>query len=174
VYRSNGSIKNLLCCESEKPILEGLYVDFGVPTDQLRRCPDVLRAIVGSFNSLTGNAFDAPTLLRYMFNRRKDGDWPRLGATARRFHSPADELSEAEIEALKAVYLEIDSTSDELQFNPGLLRTISRRFRETTGRTVSGSVLVAVILAKRKRGDWPTIRLLEASAFTDLDQAANM
>ncbi len=69
---SKKPIKDLLCRETEKPVLEQMYVEYGIPSDQLRRKPAVLRAIVGTFNRFTSRNLDEGTILRYIFNRRKD------------------------------------------------------------------------------------------------------
>lgn len=151
-------IKDLLDPNVEKPVLEQLYLGHGVATDQLRRVPRVLLQITQSFNHITGRDLESALLLRYMMNRRKQKDWPTLGATARRFDSVLDELTSAQMETLRQIYLELDIPSDEFLFRVDLTRKIESRFRGLTGVGIPGYTLVAVIVAKRKRGLWVRIR----------------
>lgn len=162
-------IKYLLDGETEKPVLEQLYVAHGVATDQLRRESHVLFQIRDSFNHLTGHHFDADTLLRYMFNRRKQSDWPTLGKSAKKLDSVLNELTPPQLAALKQIYLDLDIPSDEFLFDPKRTREIADRFQRFTETTIRGYVLVAVILAKRKRGLWVRIR---EDAFSDIAELA--
>lgn len=143
---------------AEKLCLEGLYLHHGVATDQLRRIPAVLNAITGAFNRITGQETDAPTLHRYMVNRRKNKDWPCLGDKARKFSPPADEFDEDQIAVLEAIYIEINKTSDELLFSPKTAKLLSDRFAKEIGEIVPGHKLIAAIFQKRKRGEWACIR----------------
>ena len=79
------TIKDLLNRETEKPVLEEIYVEYSVALDQLRRDPGTLNRIVSAFNWATDGEFPPSQLLRYMLNRRKDKDWPTLGKRAKRF-----------------------------------------------------------------------------------------
>lgn len=167
--RTRTCIKDLLHPDVEKPVLEQLYLAHGVATDQLRRAPQVLLEITGSFNHIAGRDLDPGLLLRYMINRRKQKDWPTLGATARRFASVLDELSAGQIETLRQIYLELDVPSDEFLFRVELTRKIENRFTGLTGVRVAGYTLVAAIVAKRKRGLWVKIR---DEGFGDIGQLA--
>lgn len=160
----------------EKQALEKLYLSYRVATDQLRRCPDVLRAIADGFERVTSRRIDAGTLLRYMINRRKDSDWPKLGANAKRFGtSLTDLLPMPLVETLKQIYVAIDIPVDEYLFRRKLVAELERRYMAATNSNESGDVLVPVMMAFRKRGSWPTIR--EATAeklqpFADIDEVA--
>lgn len=156
-----------LLTPDEKASLEAIYLSKGVASDQLRRAPHVLAEIVDAFHAATGRDIDAGLLLRYIFNRRKLKDWPRLRKRAKRFEPIASLLSVIELAALKAIYESLDETSDNLLFSAGMLRRIAQRFREATGNAVAGSVLVAVIVAKRKRAEWVCIRKGDR-AFADI------
>ena len=159
--------------KEERHALEALYTAFRVATDQLRRAPDVLQAIAEGFERTTSRRIDTGTLLRYMLNRRKAGNWPKLGKTAQRFGtSLLDMLPAAAIESLKQVYVTIDIPLDEYLFRRKLVAELERRFATVAGSSESGDTLVAVMMALRKRGLWPTIR--EATAeqlrpFGDID-----
>jgi hypothetical protein len=160
-------IKDLLDLEVEKPILEQLYIAHGIATDQLRRVPQVLREITDSFNHVSGRDLNSELILRYMFNRRKQSDWPKLGPKARKFESVLNELSSTQIEILRHVYLELDIPSDEFLFKVDLTRRIEQKFEGLSGSRIPGYILVAIIVAKRKRGLWVKIR--EAN-FADIEQ----
>ena len=66
----------------------------------------------------------------------------------------------------------LDITSDELLFSPKLMSQVARLFAEATGVSMSGSILVAAIVSKRKRRDWPKIRETQTGAFADIDEVA--
>ncbi len=162
-------IEDLLDPEVEKPILEQLYLAHGVATDQLRRAPEVLMQITDSFNHVTGRDISHGRLLRYMFNRRKAADWPKLGTKARKFGSVLHELTPAQLEHLRQVYLALDIPSDEFLFKVELTREIEHRFTGLSKIRIPGYTLVAAIVAKRKRGLWIKIR---EEAFGDVEQLA--
>jgi len=168
-------IKDLLDV-TEKAALEKLYLAYRVATDQLRRCPEVLRAIADGFERAVSRRIDVGTLLRYMLNRRKEADWPRLGAKAKRFSTSMLDLLPIElVDILKRIYVSIDIPLDEYLFRRKLVAEIERRYAAEAHSAESGDVLVAVMIAYRKRGLWPTIR--EATPeklrpFADIDEVA--
>ncbi len=156
----------------QKASLEAIYLAKEVATDQLRRAPNALADIVDAFHAATGRTdIDAALLLRYMFNRRKAKDWPRLCGHAQRFKPVANVLSPCEQAQLKTIYESLDITSDDLLFSAGLIRRIAQQFRVATGKVVLGSILIAVIVAKRRRGDWVRIRTGDVP-FADIAQVA--
>ena len=150
-------IKDLLNCE-EKPVLEALYLESAVATDQLKRSPDTLRKLTAVFNKITSRDVDQNKLLRYMINRRKAKDWPRLGPKAKKFKSVLNELTSGQLETLKQIYLDLDVPSDEFLFDPNLMQEVALRFEGFTGTRYNASILIAAIVAKRKRGLWVKIR----------------
>jgi len=162
-------IKDLLHPDVEKPVLEQLYLAHGVATDQLRRAPQVLMEITDGFNHVTGRDIDPGLLLRYMINRRKQADWPTLGSKAQKFDSVLNELTPAQLEVLRQIYLELDIPSDEFLFDVELARGIEQRFTGLSGIRIPGYTLVAVIVAKRKRRLWVKIR---EEHFGDVEQLA--
>ena len=167
--RTRTVIEDLLHPDVEKPVLEQLYIAHGVATDQLRRIPEVLLEITQSFNHITGRDLDPGLVLRYMFNRRKQADWPKLGATARSFDSVLNELSPSQTETLRQIYMDLDIPSDQFLFRPDLTRKIENRFHGLAGERIPGYTLVAAIVAKRKRGLWVKIR---EEAFGDISHLA--
>lgn len=156
--------------EVEKPLLEAIYDEYGVATDQLRRQPQILRRITDAFNRIASRDFEPRELLRYMINRRKAGDWIRLGGRARRFPPLYFALPEQQVERLKQIYLSLDLPSDEFLFRPREMARLSDLFFAATGRRVAGATLVGLIVARRKRGEWPTIR----TAFGDIGDIVGM
>jgi hypothetical protein len=165
--KQKSSLKDLLDREVEKPILEELYIQHGVTVDQLRtRDPQTLHEIVAAFDRMTSRDFSTNLLLRYMMNRRKQADWPTLGKKAKKFESVINILSSSQLAALKQIYFDLDTPSDELLFRTDIRKKISDRFEGLTGAKYSSSTLVAVIMAKRKRGLWIRIR----EAFGDIAQ----
>lgn len=164
-------LKDLLTAD-QKASLEAIYLSREVATDQLRRVPAILAEILDAFHAATGRIeIDASLLLRYIFNRRKLKDWPRLGKRAEKFEPVESMLSASQLSALQGIYEGMDETADNLLFSAGMLRRIAQQFREATGSAVPGSVLVAVIVAKRKRGQWVCLRKGQ-KAFGDIGEAA--
>jgi hypothetical protein len=164
-------LKDLLDRFTEKPVLENLYVAQAVALDQFRRTPEALDAIAAAFNRVTSRDADPLSpglLLRYMMNRRKEKDWPKLGTAARKFPMVRDLLSERQTEALRQVYLALDETSDEFLFRPRLLHKLEDLFERQVGTRVAGSTLVAVIMGKRKHGEWEKIRATAPGVFSDI------
>jgi hypothetical protein len=157
-------IKDWLDREVEKPILEGLYLEHHIATDQLRRDYESLVKITRAFNQITGRDFEEGMLLQYMFNRRKAQDWPKLGTSAKKFRSVLNLLPAEQITVLKNIYLDLDITSDKFLFDPAQISKIAQRFQKETGKRIPGPTLVGIIVAKRKRGEWPKIR----EAFGDI------
>lgn len=150
----------------EKKLLEDLYELHGVATDQLRRDQATLLQIARAFNRMTDREESPSDILRYMINRRKGKDWPCLGDKAKKFEPLSELLSETELEILKNVYISFDVPSDEYLYRPKLARQIANRFNGLTGLSIHPNVLVAIIMAKRKRGLWICIR----EEFGDIDQ----
>ena len=167
--KNRTSIRDLLHPDDEKPVLEQLYIAHGVAADQLRRAPDVLMEITDAFNHFTGRDIDPGLLLRYVINRRKQADWPKLGAKARKFDSVLNELTSAQLEILRQIYLDLDVPSDQFLFKVKYARDIEQRFHGLSGIKIPGYKLVAVIVAKRKRGLWVKIR---DEGFGDVEQLA--
>ena len=135
-----------------------------------------MQAIADGFERVTSRRIDTGTLLRYMLNRRKDADWPKLGAKAERFStSLVDLLPAACVDVLRRIYVAMDIPLDEYLFRRKLVAALEQRYAAEARSSESGDVLVAVMMAYRKRGLWPTIR--EATPeklrpFADIDEVA--
>jgi hypothetical protein len=152
---------------ADKQTLEDLYVAQGVATDQLRRDHATLVIIARTFNQMTGRDDSTSDLLGYMINRRKEKDWPRLGDRAKKFPPVTQLLTDDQLEVLRDIYITLDVPSDQYICRVSLAKRIADLFHSRTGVRVSPNLLVAVIVAKRKRGVWVRIR----EAFDDLDEA---
>jgi hypothetical protein len=170
-------IKDLLNAQ-EKKSLEQIYKSYKVPTDQLRRCPDVLRAIASAFERVESRRIEPSTLLRYMFNRRKLKDWPKLGQRAQKFESLLHLLPLPQLTALEKIYERFRQPVDNYQFRPTLMRELAVEFRKVTGVDEDGEVLVTVMTARRKRGLWPALfeelsdseKASSSGAFSDIEE----
>ena len=162
----------------QKLCLQELYILHAVATDQLHRAAGVLARITTTFNAMCDTAYDAETLLRYMINRRKNRDWPKLGPRARTFEPAYLLLTDHQIKVLEDIYVNLDIPSDEYLFSPDFARSLVKEFGERTGTIVPAATLIAVIFAKRKRGEWICIREAvakenksAAGAFSDVEEA---
>lgn len=158
----------------DKLCLEELYLRYAIATDQLDRNRVVLGRITSAFRRLTGRDEDTKELLRYMINRRKNKDWPRLGERARRFPAALKELLEGEIGILSSIYTAINVPLDEYLLRDNLPRQLTDAFTARTGRFLPASTLVAAMMAHRKRGLLPCLEEEKTAAaqnqpFADID-----
>jgi len=162
----------------EKSSLEELYLHYAIPTDQLRRNAVVLGRITAAFNRLNDCEVDPPEILRYMINRRKNADWPRLEDRAKRFSSAMAELLEGEIDVLVGAYVAINVPLDEYLLRDGLGARLAQGFAMATKRTLPIPTLVAALMAYRKRGLLPCLVEVKtvgtAEPFADIDVVAKM
>ena len=142
-----------------REILESLYLAFRIPSDQYQRRQQDLSKLVRRWNTLTERGDSPGEVLHYIITKRKNSDWVRLDGDHKRLQTmPEDFLSPEEWEVLQAAYDEVvvekGLGSDTLAYDAELAKQIRREFSKHTGRVVNGSLLVAAIIAKRKRGEW--------------------
>ena len=149
----------------QKLCVEELYLHYAVPTDQLRRKPAVLSAIQAAFCNMTGVLVGSAELLRYMINRRKNQDWPRLGGRAHRFPQALGTLGEGHRSLLCDLYERLGVTSDELLLRPKLAGKLVEAFASEAGRILPVHVLVPAVLQLRKRGLLPTLKKEAAAGY---------
>jgi hypothetical protein len=83
-----------------------------------------------------------------------------------------NELTSGQLETLKQIYLDLDVPSDEFLFDPNLMRKVARRFEGLTGTRYDAPILIAAIVAKRKRGLWVKIREPFADVEAIVDDTA--
>ncbi len=146
-----------------REILESLYLEFRIPSDQYQRRQQDLTRLVRRWNILTDRGDSPSQVLHYIITKRKNGDWVRLDGEHKRLKTmPEDFLSTEEWEILQDVYdkrvLNQGVGTDALAYDDDLARQIQREFSQRAGRAVRGSLLVAAIIAKRKRGEWTKLR----------------
>ena len=142
----------------ELDVLEGFYLHFAVPTDQLKRNPVVLGRIVASFNRMTGRDDSTAELLRYMINRRKNKKWPKLGDRAKKFESALGAIREVDgVGLLCAEYSRSGIPLDEYLFRPSLANDLARSFAQKVSTVFPAQTLVAALMALRKRGLLPRV-----------------
>lgn len=169
---SRKSILRDLLSPDEKESLKGIYLSRGISTDNLRRIPGEFAGLVQQFRAATGRADISPNLLlRYILNRRKQKDWPRIGKRARKFESVLTLLNASQTAVLRTICETMAISSDELFFSPAHIRRVETMFREKTGTPIEGAILVAIIFAKRKRGEWTSSRST-TRAFSDIEIVA--
>jgi hypothetical protein len=142
----------------QKLCLEELYLVHLVATDQLKRVPGVLNRITSTFNGICATTYEPEVLHRYMMNRRKNADWPKLGTRARKFEPAYTLLTSHQLAVLENIYVNLDVPSDEYLFSPDFARSLVNDFAKKSGTILPAATLIAVIFAKRKRGEWVCIR----------------
>lgn len=138
----------------DKYTLQQIYVAYQTPTDQLRRNPELLKSIAEAFTLASGLVIEPGALLRYMFNRRKNKDWPKLGDRALKFQPPTKTLVKEDIDTLRQIYQKLTIPVDEYLFTDKFVHKLSDLFTKATGKIVGGWQLAAVMMSKRKSGEW--------------------
>lgn len=152
---------------AEDRLLRRQYSSWRIPTDQFKKRPDDLEKFIVMWNGLSERD-DAPEdVLHYMVTKRKAGErlvprWPVFNGKHRTAPSTSFVLSEKEWKILEHVYrdeiLVLGIGSDNLAFRPDLCDLLEEEFARRAGRIVPGLLLAASIEAKRKRGEWLTLR----------------
>lgn len=156
----------------ERESLEALYVAHRIPSDQWVRRPDELVGFISDFNKLTGSDYLPGEVLHYMYSQRKQKMWPTFGGGYKKLAPlPDDVLSDDEWEILREEYLKLGIGSDNFVFDDALCFKLEETFGMRAGRVVSGRVLFAAIMKKRKRGLWPKVGT-KAKEFADFDAVA--
>ena len=138
----------------EKQALEGLYLFHKIPTDQLKRNPSVLEKIAATFHLVSGRNIEPEKLHRYMINRRKKKDWPKLGREYVRFESPKKYLCQDDYSALRICYADIGVSIDEYLFRPELVSLLEKKFAAIADKVIGGQSLIAAMMTERKSGNW--------------------
>jgi|WetSurMetagenome_2_1015567.scaffolds.fasta_scaffold18175_3 hypothetical protein len=162
----------------EARLFDVIYVANGVFSDRYPKNPPLWRQFTDQWNALTGRNDTPEDIQHYMVTRRKwgghpDGKLPCLGGAGRKdYPEPANDLSAEEIAKLGEICLAIGEGSDNLAFDSGLADEVGRRFAAATGRGVAVHVLIRIIFAKRKRGEWVKVGRMPTGPFGDMDQVA--
>ncbi|MBE3123557.1 MAG: hypothetical protein IMZ65_02005 [Planctomycetes bacterium] len=133
-----------------------LYTHYNIPSDQYKCRPDDWHRFVNSWNMLANRSDEPGDLLRFLINGlRKNGRLPKLGKGHEKAQPvPEDVLKPEEWDHLRAVYRVIARGSDNFAFDANLANQLEQLFLAKAGRRVPSAFLVALIEAKRKRGEW--------------------
>jgi hypothetical protein len=156
--------KAIQLADDESALLQHLYLAAGIPTDQYARRPVDLANLVQTFNDLTGRSFAPGDLRHYIVAKRKQSKWVRFEGTHKRLDSIPEALNPEQWISLGEVYQELLAAaglgSDTLAFDDELAQELAQRFAERSGtsRIWPGQLLFAMIMAKRKRGEWIKVR----------------
>ncbi len=79
----------------------------------------------------------------------------RIDDVVRAVKKGRDPLSSEEQNALKAVYVSMDTPTDHLVHDPAKLDELARRFKTHTGSRIAGERLLYEMIRLRKKGQWP-------------------
>lgn len=161
----------------EDELLRTLYREYNVPTDQFPQRADDLIRLVATWNGFTGRNEAAPDVLHYMVNKRKNGQWERLGRTAGSGSAPQRlTFSAEELTQFDAIHEELQIASDNYALNPEAANKLQAEFARRTGRIVPAMILAAAMVYRRKNGNLTTLRPKSDEqdlGFSDIDQVAN-
>ena len=147
----------------ENSLLQKLYLIYRIPSDQYRRRPEAVTRYLRDWENLSGRVDCWEDICHYIICRRKDKKWPTLNGDYLRLADPDwDVLNAREWAALedeyRAVVLSREVGSDQLMFDQPMVSELARGFARRTKRSLSGPVLVALIVSRRKRGEWVHLR----------------
>lgn len=160
-------------------LLQHLYLEFGIPSDQYKRRPKERAQFTTRWNDLSERNDSPEDLLHFIVTRRKNKQWVTFGGTHKRLESmPDDFLSRKEWKQLEMAFVNVVSSkgkgSDNLVFDTNLSKELAKAFALLSGRIINAGLLTAAIEAKRKRGEWVTLPKNADRGFDDFDQAAAM
>jgi hypothetical protein len=158
-------------------LLRTLYREYNIPTDQYPQRPDDLARLVSTWNGFTGRNESTIDVLHYMVNKRKNGQWERLGRTASNGFAPQRlTFSAEELGQLDAIHEELQIASDSYALNPEAAKKLQEEFARRTGRIVPGTILAAAMIYRRKNGNLTRLKPTsdeQSLGFSDIDQVAN-
>jgi hypothetical protein len=174
--------KSIRLSPDDDALLRHLYLEEGIPSDQYsRRSTDLVR-FIGNWNRLAERNDTAEDILHYIKTKRKKKLWVTFDGKHQTMPTiTEDVLAAEEWVHLRSIYERLfivkDMGSDNLAYDAELARSVSREFARLSGRELSGQFLLAIIMVKRKRGDWPKINPDNSKhkgvGFGDIDQIAN-
>jgi len=160
----------------EDEVLRALYREAKIPTDQFPQRPDDLFRLVSAWNGFTGRNESPSDVLHYMVNKRKNGQWERLGRAAGTGFAPQRlTFSPEELNELDAIHEDLQIASDSYAINPEASKKLQEEFARRIGRIVPGMILAAAMVYRRKNGNLKTLRPKsdeQGLGFSDIDQVA--
>lgn len=152
-------------------LLKHLHLIVRIPLDQYGRRPGDLRKFAARFNDLSGRGFSQELILARMIYLRKAGRFVTLDGRYHRMMNPdAEILNGEEWSILRALYIEFDKSTDELLLDAIMANRFAQLFAQRSGKSIAARLLVAVMVAKRKRGLWPQIGRPTIVPFADIDE----
>ncbi len=159
-------------------LLQSLYLEFRIPSDQYKRRPRDAQRFLRRWNALSGRADLWEDVIHFIITRRKRKRWVVLGDDYIPLAEPDwDTLNVAEWTALECAYRKVvlaqDIASDNLVYDPLLAAALAREFAALTGRSLPSAILIALVMSKRKRGEWARLTPTpEGIGFSDMDEVA--
>jgi hypothetical protein len=153
--------KSIKVFDHERHFLEEGYLKRKIPIEQYEVRQGELRAFCDEWRSQFGRSDADGDILHYMRTRRKNGQWPKLNGAHQAAPSLPD-LTAEQREVLVEIYYEhvadLGNGSDNIAYEPDVMAQIAADFKNRTGRVESGSMLVGILTAMRKRGLLPKVR----------------
>jgi hypothetical protein len=160
----------------EAQLLRDLYLQFGIPTDQLARRPEDLENFTRNWNVLS-NRNDSPhEVLHYMMTRRKKGQWVRFDGKHEKMPIVLQaRFSAEEWTILDQIYSDFQISSDRLTLDEDVCKKFAQEFSRRAGRIVPPLILSATMIHRRKLGELETLRPRTNQndlGFRDIDEVA--
>jgi len=153
--------KTIPLSPDEDSLLRYLYRQYRIPIEQFLQRPNDLSEFVELWNRATSRNDTADELIHYMMTRRKDsrrGGWVTFKGKHQRVRSPGNSvLTPDEWSYIVDILQERRVTADNLATDHSLAQELNKRFALKFGRTIPISLLVASVIAKRKRGTLPKL-----------------
>ena len=163
-------------------LIRSHYLAVGIPVDQFAKRPQsVADAFLAGWNALSGRNDSWEDVRHYMMSQRKQKLWVVFNGQHRRMQElPDDTLSEEQWDILRELYLGLMGPdqlgSDNLAHDPNLGRTLANAFASATGRYEPPARLYALIMARRKAGEWLRVGRRNGPdrgiGFSDIDEIA--
>ncbi|MBA4067555.1 MAG: hypothetical protein C0501_28370 [Isosphaera sp.] len=164
----------------EDELLRQLYLTYRIPSDQYkRRQPEAARFLF-EWNRRADRDDCWEDIYHYILTKRKQKKWPTLDGNHLPMPDPdwttlPDDEWDALQESYAAVVLARGLGSDALLYDADLSSELARDFARRSGRSVPSPLLTALVVSKRKKGEWIHLRVEEADddlGFGDIDEVA--
>lgn len=161
----------------EDSLLQSLYVEANIPTDQYARREAELRTLVDTWNTLCGRSESHTDLLHYMMTQRKNKKWVTLGRSeCEKMKDTAAGLSAEELLVLDKIHEDLQISSDRFALDSELAEQLKKEFALRTGRVFPAMLLAAAMIRRRKVGKLETLKPTKESCsvpFSDFDKVAS-
>lgn len=161
----------------EVALLQDLYLEFRIPSDQYKRRPRAAARLLRRWNTASGRSDCWENVIHYIISKRKQKKWVTFGDNYLQLAEPNWQvLNEQEWTALEQAYCEVllakDLASDNLVYDLNLATAVADRFAVLSGRAMDRMDLAALVMSKRKRGEWVRLKPNAESSlgFSDIDE----